>query len=436
MPYVYTFCYFFFAVLICPGYGCLELGFLPTISILISSVGLGIHTADKSLRYGFSSITFWVFCYVFLGVAPVSQLLSSGLPWFDHYESTDINMAWLISILGMIAYVLGSYKSNSGDLIDEGKLDNNLGFLALFLVFILISFFGVYKSGGFSVLFMSRNDAFQSSSGEDIASVVVFQSAMRIPMFLFSLLLLSNIRKGSSRLLYSLLVLSVVFTVLINNPISTPRYWFGAVLMSYLAFAVKYYRADLVRYFAPAIIFSLLMIFPLSDLFRASLDVDFSREISNFSFTSHLEKSGDFDAFQQVANAYVYVDEKGITYGKQLLSSVLFFVPRSIWNDKSQPTGRVLAESLGYSFYNLSAPIWSEFYVDFSFFGLLVFMYLYGRLVRIFDRSRYLAVPIFCFSIHMYLLRGSLMTSISFAMVFLVLYYFCEFLLKRYRIKF
>ena len=435
MLYIYSFSYFFFSVLICPGYGCLELGFLPSVAILISSFGLGVHTADKTLKYGFSNITFWVFCYIFLGVAPVSQLLSSGFPWFDVYEPADINMAWLISILGMVAYSLGSYKSMSRDLIDKDEIDNDLGFLILFLLLISVSFIGVYKSGGFSILFMSRNEAFQSSSGDDIASMVVFQSAMRIPMFLFSLLVLSNLRRNSSMLLYSLLVLSVFFTLLINNPLSTPRYWFGTVLISYFAFAVKYYRTDLVRYFTPFIIFSVLMIFPLSDLFRASLDVDFSEEISNFSFTSHLEKSGDFDAFQQITNTYVYVDENGLSYGKQLLSSVLFFVPRSIWDGKSQPTGRVLAENLGYSFYNLSAPIWSEFYVDFSFFGLLFFMYFYGRMIRGFDGSKYMAIPIFCFSIHIYFLRGSLMTSISFAMVFLVLYYFSAFLLRKYRVK-
>ncbi|MGZ9034907.1 MAG: hypothetical protein ACXW25_10950, partial [Rhodospirillales bacterium] len=90
-------------------------------------------------------------------------------------------------------------------------------------------------------------------------------------------------------------------------------------------------------------------------------------------------------------NTFVYATRFGHTYGRQIASAVLFFVPRSIWSGKSFATGSVTSEALGFRFNNLSAPIIAELYIDGSFiaviFGALALGYGYRRLDYLFTAA-------------------------------------------------
>jgi hypothetical protein len=95
-------------------------------------------------------------------------------------------------------------------------------------------------------------------------------------------------------------------------------------------------------------------------------------------------KNMDFDGFQTSMNAVLYAKLYGHTLGAQLASSLLFFVPRSLWPDKGVSSGQMIAEALGYRFTNLSTPFPAEMYLDFSFVGVILgglcVGYLYRRL--------------------------------------------------------
>ena len=62
----------------------------------------------------------------------------------------------------------------------------------------------------------------------------------------------------------------------------------------------------------------------------------------------------------------------------QILGSIFFFVPRSIWIDKPLDTGVVLANSNGLLFKNLSAPWILELLVNFRIVGLVIFCIFLG----------------------------------------------------------
>ena len=61
-----------------------------------------------------------------------------------------------------------------------------------------------------------------------------------------------------------------------------------------------------------------------------------------------------------------------------LLSALFFFVPRTVWPQKSIGTGGESAMYEGYPFINISSPLPSEFYVDFGMVGLVVLSTLFG----------------------------------------------------------
>jgi hypothetical protein len=116
-----------------------------------------------------------------------------------------------------------------------------------------------------------------------------------------------------------------------------------------------------------------LAVYPLSNLLAAESGPATSQQaLSVFA-------SPDFDGFQQIINSIGYVHEHGYTLGRYSLSTLLFFVPRSVWSGKATPSAIDVAEDRGYWFTNLSMPIHSEVYLEFGLIGLLVFAWLLGH---------------------------------------------------------
>lgn len=427
MSFVFWFfIYFFGGNCILPGWGAFEVGILPTIIILITSVNLAYISAyDQSGRLLVPG-TFWVFTYVFMCLAPLSQILGEGFPWFDHYSEDTIDYGWMIVLLGLLAYMAG-FKVNSHELASVDSEKYNIVSVRvekiapiLFITALGLTLFGVMYNGGFGVLFMTRLDAFSNMASTPTSTYMLMQSLMRVPIFLV-LMVVCHIRYSIGGLGWAASVLFFVVFI-VNNPVSTPRYWVGAVAISVILLYFSLVNKRLLRLFPAFLIFILVMVFPLMDAFRKSLDVDLKSAIQEFSFTLELQRSPDFDAFQQLLNTIHYVQLTGYEYGNQIVTSIFFWVPRNIWPDKSVASGELVAEFLGYKFKNLSSPLWAEWYIDFGLFGVVIGMFLYGymskRLTLINVMSHWYLLPVFFSAYQIYLLRGSLMVTSNFLVVY------------------
>jgi hypothetical protein len=119
-----------------------------------------------------------------------------------------------------------------------------------------------------------------------------------------------------------------------------------------------------------------------------------------------------------------YVSAHGLSYGYQLLGSLLFFVPRSFWTFKPTSTGELVGDYLidkyEFDYNNLSNPIVSEGYIDFGFFGLffmaIILAYYIIKLMSWLQSPDPLKKFIaFYFAIHLiFLLRGDLTSGFSY----------------------
>jgi hypothetical protein len=156
----------------------------------------------------------------------------------------------------------------------------------------------------------------------------------------------------------------------------------------------------------------------LADAFRYGRQADFKA-------TNPIEAliSPDYDAFGQLANGYLAVERGGIIPGRQLLGVILFAVPRKIWDDKPVDSGILLANVRGYSFTNLSAPLWIEFYLNGGWTLLILGMFGLGwwlhrmdtRIERQFNTAGMPALLSCVLPFYMMiLLRGSLLQAASF----------------------
>jgi hypothetical protein len=146
----------------------------------------------------------------------------------------------------------------------------------------------------------------------------------------------------------------------------------------------------------------------------------FSDQIADHYF------SINYDSWANIYTAVEVVKVHGMQWGHQLLGSLLFFVPSSVWGAKPLATGIFLADYLiaNYSmwFTNLSAPLAAEGYLDFGPGGVIAYagalawfvMFLNRQALR---RDKWFAFPMVAYAsvFLMIVLRGSLMIALGFA---------------------
>ncbi len=198
----------------------------------------------------------------------------------------------------------------------------------------------------------------------------------------------------------------------VNNPMSAPRNVLGAMVLAFAFAVIRPSSIRLRRIAFVAIILGILFAYPAASAFRREGGT------AQTSLQSALVETADFSMFGQVHVAYDYVSQEGIRDGRQLASAAFILVPRSVWHGKAFDTGDVIHDGIGFpERLNQSSPLWVEFFVDWSWPGVVLGFLLFGLLTsRLeYEASRAgpltwpgLFVPVLA-AYQLYLLRGSLM---------------------------
>lgn len=244
----------------------------------------------------------------------------------------------------------------------------------------LLSFLGsaalIMKLGGPAVFFSSRQEiiagieeAGVSQDGQ--AGQALLRGFGTVPALL-SLLLYTRwlITSKFARRKVSIIVTwsaLVVLNLVVNNPISNPRYWFLTVMFS-LLFTVFPVSAAMYRVALSMAVVIALLVFPFADRFRYD-----EKNYKPVETTSFLEPMAlkDYDQIGMFANTITYSNSgPGHLYGRQLAGSVFFAVPRTMWAGKPRDTGVMVGQWMGTVNTNLSSPIWAELWLDFGPLGM------------------------------------------------------------------
>lgn len=328
----------------------------------------------------------WLFAYVFLGLAPLFQMRAGSFPTTTPGVSERYAQeAGLIALVGLVGVELGLWVARRRALSRPGvrrrrptAISEPRSALLAVLGLVLAGFY--ISRVGLPNLFSSRtaiNDVRQALWPDKTTAAIVLVTAY-VPL-LVAVHALVRIRRlaratgARPRWPGFLAGVCLVVLLVVVNPVTSPRYVVGTVVLS-LAFLMGAFRnRRRTRTWMVLLVVAMVVVFPYSDVFRTSTGGS-----NQSALTDNLTLNGDYDAFAQLVNTVAYVDREGATDGRQALGVLLFWVPRSIWETKPTDTGILLAEYNNYDFTNLSAPIWAEMYINGRWLAVIVGSVLLG----------------------------------------------------------
>jgi hypothetical protein len=299
----------------------------------------------------------------------------------------------------------------------------------------------------FAVVAVAAPSAYRSIENAEVvspASLVMNRFLLFLPSATLLILLHETVRSGRKLLFSRVCVLLLLFLLVIitENPYTEKRNALGPMYLGLLLVLFQNWFATGTRRLL-LLVGSMILIFPAITIFthnkqQSVADVSFSQfsdQIADHYF------SVNYDSWANIYTAVEIVKMHGMQWGHQLLGSLLFFVPSSIWHSKPLATGIFLGDYLikNYSmwFTNLSAPLAAEGYLDFGPAGVILYACILAVFVAFLNRlalrrDGWVAFPmaIYASVFLMIVLRGSLMIALGFAAAAFLAFCFAALLLS------
>lgn len=353
----------------------------------LSSFGLCLSLAKDiiSLR-----VVFFFFNFIFFFAIPFCQYVLSD-KWLFLHSSEEVAgfivYANIVITTWMLFFSLGYKKRHKRDISDAEKSHFSVRLISLTpaTLIVIILFLFVVQSVGFKSIFL-RSDAALVTSLGGWGPVGLIGEYFSRP-FAFFVALLSFIYASSSKdnkyLVYFLSFAASSAALLLNLPTATARFYAFAILTGLLIIATRNSKIRSSYTYFFVLFFSLF----------GSNWINFSRrsdEVVEGGFDTSFFFDGHFDAYEILIHALRYVSLNGVDFGRQLLGAVLFWVPRSMWEDKPVGTGAFIADTfirLDYMVLNtnLSSPLVEELYFAFWLPGVLIGAFALGYFCKYLD---------------------------------------------------
>jgi hypothetical protein len=397
-----------------PGFTTYNLGFW------IIVVWSGCRLTICSLRgiRTLPTMVFYLFVYVWLGLAPLLQLAVGKRPLPMPVESADYAFASVVVLVGLFAYEIGRHGPQR-PLSRARSFRSGLPIRGLAICSLVICVLVTVKLGGLSFLLSSRQEVssilYNVPGSADKSTGAITSVLLTIPIFVVCIVYLTGHQRQRNWLDRTLMTALILANVVVNNPISQSRFWFttvwGTILLVLFARSAKITGRTLPLVLVAATLF----IFPAADVFRyanSSL-----QQVEWRSPVIQLSEKGDFDSVEQIAWGSRLAREEGFTNGRQTIGALLFWLPRTVWPEKPYDTGIELAEKANFGNTSLSAPLWIETFRD-GGWGLLVAVFAgLGYLHRLLERrvkQQTISASFFLLSLYqLVILRGSLIASMA-----------------------
>lgn len=409
------------------------------LNILIC--GYGIWSDKKP--YSLNKI-FWIFSFIFLALIPFAQYYSGLFAWGKTFSPDTILKANGIILSCVISYTIAReffikriqgkpfvilYTETETLHIHKSRLIYfAVIYFAAAIVLIILSGKGLLLRSANASEMLIKNSTLQLLTDKTLKGIMLYG-------LLLSIVLLKT---KQIRLSGFLLILAVA--ILANFPIAVPRYWAATF---YLAILITFWGRRLIKpaqLFSSVIIAGILLVYPILSIFRYNKATILSKFHSIKSVFQFSFSGGDFDAYTSLCCTIEYVHQQGITFGKQLATVLLFFIPRAVWEGKSIGSGALVNKIPGSDFSNFCSPFIAEGYINFGFSGSICFIIFLAWLVMRYDNLywqstqktyNFMFYPA-AIGLLFFVLRGDLLSSFAYTAGIYISGYCCHrFLVKK-----
>jgi hypothetical protein len=382
----------------------------------------------------------WLFNLIFLGLIPSLQLAVHTMPW----HTGDISTGTMLRANGYILLCLGVFEivrlwasrafvpqpERKGPPIPE-VLVNQFATItpAIMLccgaaLFIVTGSKGLYLRGYMEAALWQHSTSFQ----------LLFDKILRGTMLwccIAGIVLFRQHRLGRNTLL-----LILIPGLLFNFPLAMPRYMTLTVFLAWtLAAGFQSLRRG--HRFSLLLLGLFIFIAPLFGVTRyAGIDMDQRLAAPRQLFEKAVLVT-DYDAWSSLCRTMQYTAAQGSTGGRQLMGTILFFVPRSVWPAKPIGSGAWLFSQLGLDFKNVACTFLAEGYINFGFGGGILFTAVLALIIARFDgwywqrngQSAFRLPRLFYFvliGMLFFILRGDLMSSVAYTIGLAVVFGFWQ----------
>lgn len=353
-----------------------------------TALAAALLRAVATSRFSLSWAMFWMWTYIFLGLAPVHQIAYGTFPWLGEFSEQTVAAGLGIVLLGAlaagIAQRLASARKGGAQRAEAGREPNAIGirrmkkalvgilfaYLAAVILFIAITGPSLFLGKQALQLRLVENAdipgsgvLFFLSTAGGIAlpaiAIVARRNGMSVPVWLIALVTLG--------------------AAVATNPLTGSRFLAGGFLVATIGALIV--GRSLATVLPLGIGVALVSIFPSLDLLRG--DGTGSAGLA-ISLPSESLVGFDFDAFEMLLRAISVAGELPAGGPGPLL---LFIAPFIRWVPFLSPlvsdmaTGRVVAEATGASYHNLSMPLWGEAYIVGGVVGVIVAFAALGALL-------------------------------------------------------
>lgn len=341
--------------------------------IIIAIICLSQIILDKQ-KFSLNKVL-WYFNLFFLFISPMIQYLTNYSPWRYKLKEEDMLECNILIIFVFLIYIIFYkffFKVKKEENVESRGVflyNNNKLYQTIIFTLSIICFLILLLNIGFSGFF-NRGSNYTDIVESSALNSVITCFCRSFPVYAFTILFYLNKKyKGNVNRLY--LYSSFILLIISNFPTSITRFWMGAIYIGILL--IMYSKKINRRTFDVIFCLTFLVLFPIFATFKRTSLEEFS--FSNINRLGIVEayNSTDYDAYSIIVRSIEYIKDNGNCYGKQIIGTLFFFIPRSIWKTKPIASGALIAESQGQWYTNISCPYIAEGIINFGIIGAFLF---------------------------------------------------------------
>jgi len=399
------------------------------------------------VRFGLLAQTVGIFSFISFCSIPILELYTNTVYWGGGALNftSRINAIFTIAIF-LIMFIVGyQFRFVLPAFFSSSSLSRTLNLRQQIIIFGFgssLAFYTLYLYEWNYLAFFFRGGENNEGLNVELKSTFLLVEFFLRPL-IFNMGLFLYFFSRTNKTIAILGLITGCFAIF---PTGVPRFLAAAMYIPFLMHWA-FIQSNLItpslplpKMFLPNILMcGLIFIFPLLDVFRW-YSSSAEEQFDVFGLETIL--AGHFDAYQMLVRA---VDIGELTYGYGFLGVFFFFIPRSIWPEKPNVSGLEVAQKSNLYFDNVSMPLVGEFYLNFWYFGVIIFSLIFGLLIKSIDanflpkRTYLLSVSWIIYfqtiGLLLLVLRGGLLSAFAYSMAIFMSWLTISVMLKIFNMK-